>query len=149
MSQLTAILGFLFTLSCLSVPSFSAENMKSLNSRELKMAMQMNQMYASHMYSSSCMMQQKAQLLSTAMSEDAKIKQIQASQKACDCMSDEILKKVNPNDLIDYVTQTNGARYTGAGQNNRIIQLKGSQQFIQIIQTSRDKGIRRECGFSQ
>lgn len=132
-----------------SVASFAASNPKQLSAKELEMAKQMNVAYAQHLYSSTCMDRQKSFFLPKGLTPDEQAKRNKGFQKSCDCLSGEVIKATSPNDVIDYITQTNGATLPNPSEDDKEIQVDETAEYTKIRKMSYDSDARRKCGFAQ
>jgi len=140
---------FIFMLAFFSVISLAvaADKPKQLTGDDLKMATQMNDIYARHLYSSSCLDGQKYEYAPKTLTPAEKAQRVESYKKSCDCMTNIVLKTISPNDAIDYVSTTAGSMPLNAKRAkpdaNRV------KKFAEIAAINRDKQNRQQCGFKR
>ena len=133
--------------SFLSV-AHAANNDKPLTGNDLKEATQMNDMYARHMFSSSCMERQKALYTPKTLSPAEIAARLEKCKESCDCLTDAILKKFTPNDLIGYIADMDGVFPPGVKVRPKPDPLV-ARKYGQIAAMNREIRTRQQCGFKQ
>jgi hypothetical protein len=144
---------FIFALiSCLSVAHLAVaqatNNDKPLTGSDLKDATQMNDMYARHMYSSTCVEKVKAYDTTIAATPADDAKKMAQFKKSCDCLTDAMLKSFTPNDLIGYVSDMQGAIPPGAKARATPTQAT-IEKYGKIEVMNSQIEASRQCGFKQ
>lgn len=140
---------FILFLIVLAPSVYAADKNQNLSGKELKEAVQMNDIYARHMFSSNCLERQKSFFIPMNMSEADKAARIQSFQKSCDCMTNVVMKSYLPNDVIDYVTKSSGSVPTGSSYVRPKPDPAQARKFGKLMMLSRDKQLRQSCGFKQ
>ena len=141
---------FVFIVALVSFLSFAHadDNNKPLAGRELEDATKMNDIYARHMYSSTCMERQKALYTPKTLSSEEVAARMVKYKESCDCMTNEILKKFTPNDLIGYISQNEGALPPGAKTRKKPDEAV-AKKYHEIFMLNREIKTRQQCGFKQ
>ncbi len=123
---------------------------KQLTAKEVEMAQKMNMAYAHHIYESSCFARQLDLYLPVGLTPDETAKRLKGFQASCNCMADMVIKATGPNDVIDYVTDSEGIQLNDpdVAQNNES-ESDENPKFSQIRVMSFDRDTRRKCGFSE
>ncbi|MBL8641053.1 MAG: hypothetical protein JNL76_02950 [Alphaproteobacteria bacterium] len=134
-------------LLCLSVAQ-AAENNQALTGSDLKEAIEMNNIYARHMYSSTCMERQKALYMPRTLSQPEVAARILEYKKSCDCLTDVLLKTFTPDDLIKYVTDMDGVFPPGVRTRPKLDPVI-AKKYGQISAMNREIRLRQQCGFKQ
>ena len=131
--------------SVLSV-AHAADN-GQLSSSEMKTAVKMNEIYAHHMYSSSCLERQRMMYVSPILTPAEKNSLMVEYAKACDCLANKVLKDSNPNDVIGYVTYMDGSIEPGTKRVKPDPQTR--EKNSKIMTLGHEPGNRKSCGFKQ
>ncbi len=126
----------------------AADKQKPLTGRDLEDAKKMNDIYARHMYSSSCMERQKALYLPSTLTPAEIAERMAKYKESCDCLTDVILKTFTPNDLINYVTDMNGTFPPGLKVRPKPDPLI-VKKYAGIEEINREIETRQKCGFKQ
>ena len=126
----------------------AAEVDAPLTGRDLEDATKMNDMYARHMYSSTCMERQKALYTPKTLTPAEIATRMGKFKESCDCMTDTILKKFAPNDLINYVGYLDGSFPPGVKTRPKLDPLI-VQKYRDISALNREIRTRQQCGFKQ
>jgi len=140
------IIPFIIVMAFMSVAN-AADSPKQLTGDDLKTAIEMNKVYAQHMYSSSCFERQKAYQTVFGMPEAEKAKLLFDIKKSCDCMTDLVVKNAMPNDVINFVMVTNGSALPNAKENN--VNNIETQKMAKIMAIGLNENNRKNCGFKQ
>ena len=125
---------------------------KPLQGKELEQAVQLNDVYARHLYATSCVERQKAYFLPPILSPEERASRLASYKASCDCQTDHILKTVKPNGLIGYVTSMNGSQIPSdqlAGRKPRELDGQTKALYAKIMYVNKDKNVRKKCGFKQ
>lgn len=139
---------FILALVCVSTAAMAADKPVQLKGKDLEEAQQMNDIYARHMYSSSCVDRQKAFDTSDASTEAEKAGRMAEFKKSCDCMTDTVLKSFQPNDIISYVGDMNGAIPPGVTTRPKPDPIMVNK-YLKIAEINRNKENREKCGLKQ
>jgi hypothetical protein len=135
----------------LSVQGFAES--KVLKGDDLETAQAMNDIYARHMLSSSCMERQKTYFIPYVISNQEKSSRMASFKKGCDCITNTILETYSPNDAIDYVTSTYGSVSPKQDKAKGVQIVQSNQQrekFAKMTYTMNvDKEFRQKCGFQK
>lgn len=138
----------ILVLVCMSTAAMAADKPVQLKGKDLEEAQQMNDIYARHMYSSSCVDRQKAFYIPNALTDAEKAGRIAEFKKSCDCMTDTVLKSFQPNDVISYVGDMSGAFPPGVTKRPKLDPII-VKKYAKIAEINRDKENRQKCGFKQ
>ena len=145
---------FLIALTLVFVlPAYAAEKSKPLKGKDLETAQAMNDIYARHMLSSSCLERQKTYFIPYGISGQEKEARIASYKKNCECLTDTVLKSYSANDAIDFITQTQGAVEPVKSQGKTIRSIPNNQQREKFAKMTYmmnvDKENRKNCGFQK
>ena len=142
-------LHLMFALIGLSLmfPVSAAQSAEQLSASDMKMATEMNKVYAKHMYSSTCVDRQRMMFVPPILSAQEKASRMVSFQKSCDCLTDGLLNSFSPNDVIGFVTYFNGS--VAPGTKKAKPDQQTAQKNAQIMMYARDKETRQGCGFKQ
>lgn len=121
---------------------------QQLTGSDLEQATKMNEIYARHMYSSTCMERQKALYTPRTLSPAELSARMVKYKESCDCLTDVILKKFTPNDVIDYVTDRDGVFPPGVKMRPNPEPVV-AKKYAQIEAMNREIRTRKQCGFKQ
>ena len=137
-----------------SLSAFAADKAEQpLSGEDMKLAREMNEAYARHIYTSSCLNRQVGLFMPKMLTPEEKAKKIKSFKASCDCLADMVLKEATPNSVIDYVTRTSGTNKSvpDAGKKAKDVKkvLERTQEFDRIGLISRGKETRKMCGFNQ
>lgn len=125
----------------------AADKPQQLTGDDLKTAIEMNKVYAQHMYSSSCIDQQKTYGILFDMPDSQKAELMAQFKKSCDCMANLVMKNALPNDVISFVAVTSGQSAPNAnGKEPSDFEM---QKIGKIMSIERNENNRRNCGFKQ
>jgi len=127
----------------IALPAQAADNGKPLKGKELENAQAMNNIYARHILTSSCINRQVGFFMPSGISSEEKSLRMNAFKKNCDCAADIVMKNYSPNDVIDYVTDEVGGKKSqsksDAAQNQKF------KKMFHLMNV--DKKTRKTCGF--
>lgn len=141
---------FVFIVALVSFLSVAHadDNNKPLTGRDLEDATKMNDIYARHMYSSTCMERQKSLYTPKTLSPAEIAARMEKYKESCDCMTNEILKKFTPNDVIGYVTQLDGVLPPNVKSRAKPDSVT-AKKYFGISALNREIRTRQQCGFKQ
>ncbi len=126
---------------------------KPLTGRDLETAQAMNDIYARHMMTSSCIERQKVYFIPFGVTEQERKLRIESFAKSCECMTGAVLKTFTANDVIDYVTNTYGSvkpPVAGAKVKRPQPNQQQAEKFSKMNQMMNiDKETRNKCGFQK
>lgn len=142
------IVALITCFSLVSLGANAASNNQPLTGSDLKEATEMNDLYARHMYSSTCVERQKALHVMSVLTADEQSKRVAGFKNTCDCITDAILKQVTPNDLINYVTDMDGTFPPGVKTRPKPDPVV-VKKYAQIAAINREIRTRNQCGFKQ
>jgi len=141
---------FIFTVLVLvSSVAIAADKQTQLKGDDLKMAMQMNDMFARHLYSTVCLEEEKYFSLQKELVGNTRQEAILSLKSSCDCVTNVMMEKVSANDMIGYVTAMYGVNPSGSVEANKLPNVSDKSKFNKIGQLTRDLKMRRKCGFSK
>lgn len=135
------------------MPVYAADQSKPLKGKDLETAQAMNDMYARHILTSTCMERQKTYFIPYGISDQEKSVRLNSYKKSCDCITDTILKSYSANDAIGYVTeshgsvapQQSGSKTVKTVQSNQQREKFGKMTYMMNV----DKENRKNCGFQK
>lgn len=150
--MLFKLLIIIFAAIILLPPQGFAQS-KPLKGDDLETAQAMNDIYARHMLSSSCMERQKNYFIPYGISSEEKATRMASFKKGCDCMTNTILETYSANDVIDYVTDAYGSvipKQVLVEGVEIILNGKQSEKFSKMTYTMNvDTEFRKKCGFQK
>lgn len=145
---LLLLLSFMFVL-----PAYSADKSNPIKGKDLEKAQIMNDIYARHVLTSSCIDRQIGYFLPQGISSVEKSGRINAFKKNCDCIAETTLKNYSANDVIDYVTNTYGSVMPKTAGTKSVQNMGGDmqrQKFAKMTYLMNvDKETRKNCGFQK
>lgn len=126
---------------------------KPLKGDDLETAQAMNDIYARHMLTSSCMERQKNYFIPYEISNEEKASRMASFKKGCDCITNTILETYSANDAIDYVTDAYGSvipKQTKSEGVEFVDNTKQGEKFAKMTYTMNvDTEFRKKCGFQK
>lgn len=137
----------LMTICSFALPAAAAQNVEQLSGEDMKTAIEMNKIYARHMYSSSCVERQRQMFVPKILNAQEKAALMASYQKSCDCLTDGLMESFAPGDVISYITYMNGS--VAPGTQKAKPDQQTMQKNAQIMSYARDKQVRNQCGFKQ
>lgn len=145
---LLLLLSFIFVL-----PAYSEDKSNSIKGKDLEKVQIMNDIYARHVLTSSCIDRQIGYFLPQGISPAEKSERINAFKKNCECIAETALKDYSANDVIDYVTNAYGsvmpktAGTKSAQKTGDNIQRQKYAEMSYLMNV--DKETRKNCGFQK
>lgn len=141
---------FVFIVALVSFLSVAhaANNNQPLTGSDLRQATEMNNVYARHMYSSTCIQIQKAHTPIGSDTVEQQAAKAVEFKNTCDCVTNAILEKVAPNDVINYVTYSNGELPPGVTENAKLPK-QIDEKYAQIEAIEREIRTSNKCGFKK
>jgi hypothetical protein len=129
-----------------------AAELRKMDDKEKVVAQNMSQMYAEHLFRSSCMQYYQGYMTEYGddFTPETDPELRQRLVKACDCYTKGVVQVANPEDIITYVRTLYGYRKdTSSPPSPELRAYIETNSFGRMSDYTEDPKIRKKCGFGR